>query len=83
MSASRTQVTVDNSGPSVFALLIDNIQQMSEAEQKTLWVQINSDKVGAFARELDAATVPHNFSDTAIATLITEALSNAKNKQKG
>lgn len=48
MSAKQESKT----GPSTFALLIDDISKMSASKQKLLWMQINQEKLSSFAEEL-------------------------------
>ncbi len=67
-------------GASTFALLVDDINKMSESEQKVLWVQINKDKLSSYAKELDASVIPHNLSAPEIDLLISEARKNGKHK---
>jgi len=59
--------------PSTFALLVDDINKMSEVEQKLLWIQINKEKLSSFAKKLDNAVLPHNFLPGEIEELINEA----------
>ena len=69
--------------PSTFAMLVDDINKMSESEQKALWVQINRDKLANLAKEIDASVTPHNFNDAEIDALIHEAMKNGRSKKKG
>ncbi len=63
----------NNHGPSTFALLVDDINKMTESEQKLLWIQLNKERLSTLARELDASIVPHNLSASEIDELINEA----------
>ena len=63
----------NNHGPSTFALLVDDINKMTESEQKLLWIQLNKEKLSTLAHELDASIMPHNFSASEIDELISEA----------
>ncbi len=81
-TAKAQRPKVGSSGPSIFALLIDDIHKMSESEQKALWLQLNVNKVSAVAKELDASVVPNNFSAKEIESMISEAKKNARSKKK-
>jgi hypothetical protein len=69
-------------GPSTFALLVDDINKMSEPQQKLLWLQINKEKVSALAKELDNSVTPHNLAPETIDLLIKEARKHGRSKKK-
>jgi hypothetical protein len=69
--------------PSIFALLVDDINRMSESEQKALWLQINKEKVISLSKAIDSSVVPHSLSGDEIDELIIEARKYARNKKKG
>jgi len=71
----------DKGGPSTFALLVDDINKMTEPEQKLLWLQINLEKLSSAAKKLDASVAPHNLSADEIDALITEARKHGKHKK--
>ena len=77
----QNRETAGKSGPSTFALLVDDINKMSEAEQKLLWLQINIEKVSSFAKKLDASVIPHNLSGAEIDALINEARKHGRHKK--
>jgi hypothetical protein len=68
--------------PSLFALLIDNISEMSKAEQKLLWMQLNQKKLSATANKIDNTTKSNSLSENEINLLITEAKSYVRRKKK-
>ncbi len=70
-------------GPSILALLVDNISRMSVSEQKLLWMQLNQNKLNALAREIDANVPAHILSSADIDALISEAKKNGRKKKKG
>ena len=72
MSTPNSYQKVHESGPSIFALLVHDINKMSEPEQKLLWIQINKEK-------LDEAVLPHNFLPGEIDELINEAHKHGHN----
>ncbi len=82
MGIVKPHNNVNATSPSTFALLIDNINKMSESEQKALWLQINKEKIGFFAKEIDASVTQHNFNDSEIDNLINEAIKNGRGKKK-
>jgi hypothetical protein len=69
--------------PSTFALLVDDINKMSESRQKLLWLQIHEEEVSSLAKEMDAAVKPHNLSASEIDSLIKEARNHGSSKKKG
>lgn len=81
MGTIKTYQGSGTGGPSTFALLVDDINKMSESEQKVLWIQLNKEKLSAYAKEIDTSVVPHNLSATEIDALITEARKNGKHKK--
>ena len=83
MNGTRLNRNLDGNGPSTFALLVDDINKMSEPEQKLLWVQLNKEKLSSFAQEIDASVIPHNLSANDIDNLITEARNYCNDKKKG
>jgi preprotein translocase subunit SecA len=81
MGTIRSHKEAYKTGPSTFALLVDDISKLSESEQKVLRLQLNLDKVSALAKKLDASVIPHNLSSAEIDALITEARKNGKHKK--
>ncbi len=69
-------------GPSTFAMLVDNINKMSESEQKLLWIQINKEKLSTLAKEIDISVTQNNFSEGQIDEMIKEARNNGKGRKK-
>ncbi len=82
MSAGKSIASLSK-GPSILAMLVDDISRMSVSEQKLLWMQLHKEKLGTLARELDASVPTHQLSATDIDSLITEARKNAGKKKKG
>jgi len=82
MGAVNSYQKRDNHGPSTFAMLIDDINKMSESEQKLLWLQINKEKISALAKEIDTSVSPYNLSTGEIDTLINEARKNGRHTKK-
>ena len=82
MNAFKQPRNSTKNGPSTFALLIDDIQKMSESEQKLLWLQINKEKLSALAKELDNSVTPHNLSQDEITEMISEAKKYARSTKK-
>jgi len=83
MRAVNSDQSANTSGPSILALLVDNISKMSVSEQKLLWMQLNQNKLAILAREIDANVSPHNFSSNDIDALISDAKKNGRKKKKG
>ena len=81
MSTTNSYQKAHKDGPSIFALLVDDINKMTETEQKLLWMQINKEKISSFAKKLDESVLPHNFSAGEIDELINEARKYAHNKK--
>jgi len=81
-TANLSQKPHEN-GPSTFALLVDDINKMSELEQKLLWIQINKEKLSSFAKKLDSSVLPNNFLPGEIDDLINEARKHARSTKKG
>ena len=81
MSAIKSYSAVEPKGPSILALLVDNISQMSVSEQKLLWMQLNKKKISALATEIKQSVTPHNLSGDEIDTLIAEAKKYGKKKK--
>jgi len=75
-------VRESKSGPSLFALLVDDIRGMNESEQKLLWMEINKKKLSSLAKEIDNSVRPHNFTQDEIDIMISDARKNG-NKKKG
>jgi hypothetical protein len=71
------------SGPSTFALLVDDINKMSESRQKLLWLQIHEEKVSSLAQALDASVKPHNLTPEEIDAIIKDARKHGRSKKKG
>ncbi len=78
MNAVNQSRNSTKSGPSTFALLVDDINKMSESEQKVLWIQINKEKISSLAKEIDNSVSAHNFSNDEISAMITEARKNGR-----
>ena len=83
MSTINSYQKPHEKGPSTFALLLDDINKMSEVEQKLLWVQINKEKLSSFAKKLDASVLPNNFLPGEIDELINEARKHGHRSKKG
>jgi len=83
MGVVKTNRNVARKGVSTFALLIDDINKMSESQQKLLWLQINKEKVTSLTRELDASVAPHTLSVNEIDLLIKEAKGHSRKKKEG
>ncbi len=81
MGTIKSNIKSDKYRPSTFALLVDDINKMTESEQKVLWLRINKEKISPFAKELDAAVVPNNVSVDEIGNLISEVRKNGKHKK--
>ena len=81
MATTNSYQKAHENGPSIFALLVDDINKMSEPEQKLLWMQINKEKLSSFAKKLDESVLPHNFSTGEIDELINEARKYGRNKK--
>jgi hypothetical protein len=82
MRAVKSSQSINIPGPSILALLVDDISRMSESEQKLLWMQLNEDKLATLAREIDASSPPNNLSSDDIDALIREATKNGSKKKK-
>ena len=82
MSTIRTYQKLGKKGPSIFALLVDDISNMSSSKQKLLWMQINKEKLSSFAQELDGSVTEDNLTPQDIDSLIQEAKRNAGRKKK-
>lgn len=83
MSAIKSLRPANGPGPSILALLVDDISRMSASEQKLLWMQLNKERLSTLARQIDASSAPHNLSSSEIDALITEARKNGRKKKKG
>ena len=81
MNAIKSPQHKTIAGPSIFALLVDDINKMTEPEQKLLWMKINKKKISAYAKAIDASVTPHNLSSDEIDALISEARSHGKRKK--
>lgn len=81
MPAIKSRQSLSVPGPSLLALLVDNISRMSVSEQKLLWMQLNQNKLTTLAREIDASSAPHNLSSEDIDVLISEAKKNGSKKK--
>lgn len=82
MSAVKSISDKTSNEPSVFALLVDNISQMSKSEQKLLWMKLNKKKLIANAKEIDASIRPNNLTEDEINALVKEARTYARKKKK-
>ena len=83
MSVVKPATNKQKSGPSTFALLVDDISKMSKSEQKALWININQEKLSVFARTIDVSVEEHNLSETEIDALIDEAKKKNRSSKKG
>lgn len=83
MSTAKSSQKLIQQGPSTFALLVDNIRNMSAPAQKLLWMQLNKEKLSSFATEIDARVTPNNLTTSEIDSLILEAKKNGRKKKKG
>jgi hypothetical protein len=83
MSSVKSYQKLTQKGPSTFALLVDDIRNMSASAQKLLWIQLNQEKLSALASEIDAHITPNNLTSTEIDALILEAKKNGRRKKKG
>lgn len=81
MGAIKSYSSFEPKGPSILALLIDDITKMSASEQKLLWMELNKNKLTTLARELDNAVTPHHLSADDIDILISQAKKNGKKKK--
>lgn len=80
MSAIKSYSTVEQKGPSILALLVDNISRMGASEQKLLWMQLNKKKLTTLAKQLDNTVAAHHLSAPDIDQLISEAKNGKKKK---
>jgi hypothetical protein len=78
MSSVKTSQKLTQKGPSTFALLVDDIRNMSASAQKLLWIQLNKEKLSSFATEIDAHVTPNNLNTSEIDSLILEAKKNGR-----
>lgn len=62
MGTLRSNQVSGKNEPSTFALLVDDINKMSEPEQKLLWMQLNREKISTFVKEIDNSVATHNLS---------------------
>ena len=81
MEAAKSYQNKTYASPSIFALLVDDINKMTESVQKLLWMKINKKKISAYAKVIDASVTPHNLSSDEIDALISEARSHGKRKK--
>ena len=81
MGTIKSHAVTGKSGPSTFALLIDDINKMTESEQKVLWLQINKEKISTLAKTIDASVAPNNLSADEIIDLVKEARKHGKRKK--
>ncbi len=81
MGVVKTTKNRAKAGSSTFALLVDDINKMSESRQKLLWLQIHEEKVSSLAKELDATVTPHNLLPGEIDSLIKEARKHGRKKK--
>jgi hypothetical protein len=82
MGTVRSYKTVGDQQPSIFAMLVDDINKMSEAEQKVLWLRLNKERLSTLTKAIDKGTANHNLSDQEIDTLISEAKKYVRGKKK-
>lgn len=69
--------------PSTFALLIDEISNMSPSRQKALWMELNKEKVFSLAKEIDNnINYNNNLTSTEIDSLVNEARKYGRKKKK-
>lgn len=80
MSAVKS---ISNNEPSVFALLVDNISQMSKSEQKALWMKLNQKKLADLAKKIDNDTDADPLSEEEVSKLVKEARTYARKNKKG
>ncbi len=83
MSTVKSYQKLNKRGPSTFALLVDDIRNMSPSKQKLLWIQLNKEKLSSLAKELDASVAPNNLTGAEIDALINEARKYGRRKKKG
>lgn len=81
MSTAKSYQASDSKGPSILALLVDDISKMSVSEQKLLWMQLNKKKISTLAQQLDASVTPHNLSADEIDALINDAKKYGRKKK--
>jgi ribosomal protein L25 (general stress protein Ctc) len=82
MGLSKSYQQLNKKGPSTFALLVDDIRNMSAPQQKLLWMELNKEKISTFAKDIDTHVVSNNLNAAEINTLIKEAQKNGKRKKK-
>lgn len=78
MSTVKSYKKLNQQGPSTFALLVDEIRNMSASAQKLLWMQLNQDRLSVLASEIDAHVSPNNLTSGEIDSLILEAKKGAR-----
>lgn len=61
-------------------MLVDHINRMSESEQKTLWLQINKDRLSLLAKEIDKSVISHSLTTAEIDEMISEAKNARANR---
>lgn len=83
MGVLKSNINLPANSPSTFALLIDNINKMSESEQKALWIELNQERLSILAKEIDNSVLPNNLSAADIEALIAEAKKISHGKAKG
>ena len=82
MSITKQKQSTTYNSPSIFALLVDDIRNMNEVEQKQLWLQLNQQSLAAEAKELDDGVTFNTLSEEAIYSLVKEARKNGPGKKK-
>ena len=63
MSITKQKQSTTYNSPSIFALLVDDIRNMNEVEQKQLWMQLNQQSLAAEAKELDDGVTFNTLSE--------------------
>jgi hypothetical protein len=81
MGAVKSYSSLRPKGPSILAMLVDDISRMTTAEQKVLWMEINKNKLTTLAQEIDNSATSHNLTSNDIDKLISEAKKNGKKKK--
>ncbi len=81
MGTTKSYQQTGKNNPSIFALLVDDINQMSEPEQKSLWIQINKQKLSFLAKEIDNTVAQHNYSAKEVDAIIKEAKKYGRKKK--
>lgn len=80
MDIAKSYASYPANCSSILALLIDDIIKLSPSGRKLLWMELNKEKLKIFAREIDQAVIPHQYSSADLDALIAEAKKSSKNK---